>query len=301
MRFLTVKKSLIVLLILSLFLPVLAGAETVVTSFYPVWILTLNLTDGIEGVEVVNMAENVAGCLHDYSLRNSDMVTLSGADALLINGAGMESFLPVVTGAYPDLPVIDATEGLPFISESDVVEIGEAEEGETVNSHLWLDPQCAAGMAANLADGLVKLLPDHQQQIMDNLESFRERLQALDETIREETAAIDRKVIIFHEALPYFAEACSLTPAAIVNKEPEDSLPTAQLAAVSKLIGSEELMPLILKSAEEDPAVNTLVNETGIPVCELDPLTSGPENPPLDYYEAVMLRNVKTLLNALDT
>ncbi|MBO4470641.1 MAG: zinc ABC transporter substrate-binding protein [Clostridia bacterium] len=292
------KKSLIALLILSLFLPVLAGAETVVTSFYPVWILTLNLTDGIEGVEVVNMAEPTTGCLHDYSLRNSDMVTLSGADALLVNGAGMESFLPVVTGAYPDLPVIDATDGLPFISESDVVEIGEAEEGETVNSHLWLDPQRAAGMAANLADGLVKILPDHEQQIMNNLESFRERLQALDETIREETAAIDRKVIIFHEALPYFAEACGLTPAAIVNKEPEDSLPTAQLAAVSKLIGSEERMPLILKSAEEDPAVNTLVNETGIPVCELDPMTSGPENPPLDYYEAVMLQNVAALLNA---
>ena len=226
------------------------------------------------------------------------MVTLSGADALLVNGAGMESFLPVVTGAYPDLPVIDATNGLPFISESDVVEIGEAEEGETVNSHLWLDPQRAAGMAANLADGLVKILPDHEQQIMDNLEAFRDRLQALDDTIREETASIDRKVIIFHEALPYFAEACGLTPAAIVNKEPEDSLPTAQLAAVSKLIGAEERMPLILKSAEEDPAVNTLVNETGVPVCELDPMTSGPENPPLDYYEAVILQNVAALLNA---
>ena len=95
MRFLTVKKSLIALLILSLFLPVLAGAETVVTSFYPVWILTLNLTEGIEGVEVVNMAEPTTGCLHDYSLRNSDMVTLSGADALLVNGAGMESFLQI--------------------------------------------------------------------------------------------------------------------------------------------------------------------------------------------------------------
>ncbi len=59
-------------------------------------------------------------------------------------------------------------------------------------------------------------------------------------------------------------------------------------------------MPLILKSAEEDPSVNTLVNETGIPVCELDPLTSGPENPSLDYYETVMIRNVKILLNALN-
>ena len=58
-------------------------------------------------------------------------------------------------------------------------------------------------------------------------------------------------------------------------------------------------MPLILKSAEEDPSVNTLVNETGIPVCELDPMTSGPENPPLDYYESIMMQNVKTLLNAI--
>ena len=46
-------------------------------------------------------------------------------------------------------------------------------------------------------------------------------------------------------------------------------------------------------------AVNTLVNETGIPVCELDPMTGGPDDPPLDYYETVMIRNVKSLLSAL--
>ncbi len=58
-------------------------------------------------------------------------------------------------------------------------------------------------------------------------------------------------------------------------------------------------MPLILKSAEEDPSVNTLVNETGVPVCELDPLTSGPDDPPLDYYEIVMIENMKKLLSAM--
>ena len=211
-------------LLLVLFLPSSCLGETVVTSFYPIWLLALNLTDGIGGLQVRNLAAPETGCLHDYQLQTGDMKLLSEADIFLINGAGMESFLPVVTGAYPDLPVIDATDGLPFISESDIVEIGEAEEGEAVNSHLWLDPQRAAGMAANLAEGLVKLLPDREQQILDNLEKFSERLRALDETIREETAGIDRKVIIFHEALPYFAEACGLTPAAIVNKEPEDSL-----------------------------------------------------------------------------
>ncbi|MBQ6514796.1 MAG: zinc ABC transporter substrate-binding protein, partial [Clostridia bacterium] len=289
------KKILSLLLSLLLLFPALACAETVVTSFYPVWILTLNLTNGIEDLEVLNLAENTTGCLHDYSLQNSDMAVLSGADALLINGSGMESFLPVITSAYPELPVIDATAGLPFLSESDIVEIGEAEKGEEVNSHLWLDPQRAAGMASNLADGLIRLFPDCEQQITENLNAYRDRLLALDETLREALSGTQRKVIIFHEAFPYFAEACGLPVAAVINKEPEDSLPTAQLVRVAELIKTGESMPLILKSAEEDPAVNTLVNETGVSVCELDPMTSGPEDPPLDYYETVMIQNMKAL------
>ena len=293
------KKILPLLLSLLLLFPALACAETVVTSFYPVWILTLNLTNGIEGLEVLNLAENTTGCLHDYSLQNSDMAVLSGADALLINGSGMESFLPVITSAYPELPVIDATAGLPFLSESDIVEIGEAEKGEEVNSHLWLDPQRAAGMASNLADGLIRLFPDCEQQITENLNAYRDRLLALDETLREALSGTQRKVIIFHEAFPYFAEACGLPVAAVINKEPEDSLPTAQLVRVAELIKTGESMPLILKSAEEDPAVNTLVNETGVSVCELDPMTSGPEDPPLDYYETVMIQNMKALQDAL--
>ena len=293
------KKALCLILPLLLLLPALACAETIVTSFYPVWIMALNLTEGVSGVEVVNLAEPSTGCLHDYTLQNSDMVTLSGADALLINGAGMESFLPVITGAYPDLPVVDATSGLPFLSESDTVEIGEPEEGETVNSHLWLDPQRAAGMAANLADGLIRLMPDREQQISQNLEQFRDRLLALDATLKEGTGDTDRKVIIFHEAFPYFAEACGLSVSAVVNKEPDDDLSSAALSRILALISREDPMPLIIKSAETDRSVDVLVNETGIRVCELDPLTSGPDNPPLDYYETVMIRNMKALQEAI--
>ena len=294
------KKALCLLLAFLFLFPAFALAETVVTSFYPVWILTLNLTNGLEGVDVVNLAEPSTGCLHDYTLQNSDMVVLSEADALLVNGAGMESFLPVITGAYPDLPVVDATAGLPFLSESGIVEIGTPEEGETENSHLWLDPQRAAGMAANLAEGLIRLMPDREQQILQNLDQFRGRLLALDETLKEELGSSQRKVIIFHEAFPYFAEACGLPVAAVVNKEPEDALPTAQLVRVAELIRSETDLPLVLKSLEEDPSVNTLVYETGVPVCELDPMTSGPEDPPLDYYETVMIRNMKVLKSSLE-
>ena len=64
------------------------GQTTIVTSFYPMYVLTLNVTDGIDGVTVQNMAEQNVGCLHDYQLQTRDMVTLEGADALVINGGG---------------------------------------------------------------------------------------------------------------------------------------------------------------------------------------------------------------------
>ena len=87
------KRFTALLLVLVLF-PCLALSETVVTSFYPVWIMTLNLTRGLEDhVTVRNLAAPSVGCLHDYQLQTSDMKVLSGADAFVVNGAGMEAFL----------------------------------------------------------------------------------------------------------------------------------------------------------------------------------------------------------------
>ena len=80
----------------------------IVTSFYPMYILTSNIADGIEDVEVVNMTEPQTGCLHDYQLVPADLKVLEKADIFVINGAGMESFLEKVISQLPDLTVIEA-------------------------------------------------------------------------------------------------------------------------------------------------------------------------------------------------
>ena len=58
-------------------------AFRVVTSFYPMYIMALNVTDGIEGVQVENMAGQQAGCLHDYQLQTKDMKNLEQKNAEL--------------------------------------------------------------------------------------------------------------------------------------------------------------------------------------------------------------------------
>ena len=116
----------------------------IVTSFYPMYLFTRNLTEGISGVTVVNMTAQNAGCLHDYQLLSKDMKALGAADAFVINGAGMEGFLEKVIEQLPSLPVITASEGIEILCENAEHEHeeeqahGHAGHEHEENAHVWL-------------------------------------------------------------------------------------------------------------------------------------------------------------------
>ena len=294
------KRFTALLLVLVLF-PCLALSETVVTSFYPVWIMTLNLTRGLEDhVTVRNLAAPSVGCLHDYQLQTSDMKVLSGADAFVVNGAGMEAFLPEIARALPHLPVIEASEGIDLLENGDAVEILESEE-EEVNSHLWLDPVRAVRMAENIAAGLVRLMPEDGPVISANLQDYRSRLETLDQQLREGLEDLPRRdIVTFHEAFPYFAAAYGLHVVAVVSKEPGEVLTPAQMSVLVREIIRLGNPPLFVEPQYTDLSAQTLSRETGSSVWSLDPMVTGPEeNVPFDYYETVMLQNMETLIDAL--
>ena len=290
MRF--VKKLLAAVLLLCLVLPA-AAAETVVTSFYPVWIFALNLCDGLEGVEVRNLAAPETGCLHDYQLSAGDMRALAGADVFLINGAGMESYLAHVFEALPDLPVADASTGVKLLPS----ETGETE----FNPHIWLDAENAVTMVNNLAEGLMAAMPDRAEAISANRDAFAARLAALDAELKERLAPVaGRQIITFHEAFPYFAAAYGVEVAAVIAKEPGDALSPRELADLIAAVRKLDCPPLFTEPQYADTAARTVADETGAGVWKLDPCVTGPgADVPLTYYEDVMRRNAETLLQAL--
>ena len=295
------KRLLILVLALCLMAtPVFALAATAVTSFYPIWIFALNLTEGIDEIEVVNLAAPDTGCLHDYQLQTGDMKALAKADLFLVNGAGMESYLDVVRKDFPDLPVTVASEGIEFLAGQNAMEIGEAEE-EGVNSHIWLDAANAASMTANLAEGLRNAFPQYADRITENETAYVEKLMALDAELREKLSGLKKNgIVTFHEAFPYFAKAYGLEVLAVVNKEPGETLTVKQMAELTEAVKALGLPPLFTEPQYEDLNARTLVQETGAQVYSLDPVVTGPEEDvPLDLYEQVMRQNAETLLEAL--
>ena len=122
----------------------MASPFRIVTSFYPLQIMALNIASDIPDVTVENLAPPMTGCLHDFSLTPKQLQSLSGASVLIINGRGMEAFLEKVIRRYPNLPIIVASEG----------------QG---NPHVWMSVPLARKMVARIASQLAQLDKRHQQ------------------------------------------------------------------------------------------------------------------------------------------
>lgn len=247
-------------------LPALS-AETlrVVTSFYPVYVATLNVTDGVPGVEVHNLTSPHIGCLHDYQLTAGDVRKLAEADVLLANGAGMETFLGKVRKQFPSLRVAEASEGIPLMDG---------------NPHVWVSFPGATKQVDNIAGALALAAPDKADAFRANAEKYKAALHALDERMRSALAPhAGTPIVTFHEAFPYFARDFRLDLAGVIAREPGTEPSARELADTIELVRDRKVKALFAEPQFPDKSAQVISRETGVKVHELDPVATGPSEP----------------------
>ncbi|MGB4660652.1 MAG: zinc ABC transporter substrate-binding protein, partial [Mobilitalea sp.] len=142
----------------------LAGEDKlqIVTTIYPVYMIGLNIAGETDKIEVKSLTKLNTGCLHDYQLTTEDMKIIASADILVINGGGMEGFLDDIQINYPELTVIDASEGitmLPNTSEGYEFETHEGEEEhDENNAHVWLNPKLYISQIETVREGILNFI-----------------------------------------------------------------------------------------------------------------------------------------------
>ena len=223
------------------------------------------------------------------------MKALAKSQALLVNGAGMESFLPGLEEQFPNLKIVDCSQGVALMGEEQDEQ--DHDHGE-YNAHIWLDPQNAIQMVRNLRDGLTELLPGSANKIAENAEAYISKLEALDAELREAIAALpEKQIVTFHEAFPYFAKAYGLEVVAVVALEPDEPISPRMLKRVIQQVKDAGCPPLFSEPQYENTALRTIAQETGAAVYELDPLVTGDGG--LTAYEDTMHKNLAVLREAL--
>jgi metal cation ABC superfamily ATP binding cassette transporter, binding protein len=263
----------------------------IVTSFYPMYVATINITNGVDGVEVSNMTKPQTGCLHDYQLMTEDMKTLEKADAFVVNGAGMEDFMDKVTEQQKKLKVIDASRGIELIHDD--------EEGD--NPHVWLSVTDAITQVRNIADQLKEADPAHAPAYEKNAVAYIEKLTSLKSEMH---AALDnvphKDIVTFHEAFPYFAKEFNLNIIGVVEREPGTEPTPTELQETIEQVNALPTKVLFTEPQYSPAAAETIARETGAKIYTLDPVVTGEATPAAkNAYIDTMKNNMKTLQEAL--
>lgn len=273
-------------------------------SFYPIAIMALNITDGVEGVAVESMAQQQTGCLHDFQMTTADMKKAETADAFLINGAGMEGFLDKISDQLPELPVIDSSTGIPLIASGEDHHHdggeGHDHDQEDYNPHLWVSITNCMEQVRNLSEGIIALDPEHEAEYRVNTETYLEKLSALRDKMHSALDHVKNKdIITFHEAFPYFAEEFGLHIAAVINREPDSQPSAKELADTIRLVRETGVKALFVEPLYPETSADIIAAETGAQVYVLDPAVSGEWDK--NAYLTAMESNLQVLEQALNS
>jgi zinc transport system substrate-binding protein len=262
---------------------------TIAASFYPMYIMALNVAKDVPNVKVIDMTPQTSGCLHDYTVTTDDMKNLEGAQFLIINGAGMESFMDKVISQFPSLKVIDSSSGIELIK-------GDGDEGD--NPHIWVGISGAIQQVKNIGSALAAQDPDNAAKYNANTDAYVKKLEAEKDKMHEALDNIEnRDIITFHEAFPYFAQEFNLNIVGVIEREPGSEPSAQELADTIETIKGLNVKALFAEPQYSAKAAETIAAETGAKVYTLDPAVTGPMD--ADAYITIMDNNLKVLQQAL--
>ncbi|MCD8020535.1 MAG: metal ABC transporter substrate-binding protein [Clostridiales bacterium] len=288
------------------------GKDTfqIVTSFYPLYIMMLNIADGVPGVELRNMADPQTGCLHDYQLRPADLVSIEGADMFLANGGGMEDFLTDVLEAYPALTIVYALDGVgeDALLAGDEHDHEDSEDSddhdyddkqEDINPHTWLDPAFYKQELVYVTSMLGKFDEEHAELYEQNLAGYIARIDALTEEYEELAAQEGKKgCVLLHESFAYLAEAYGFPVLESVDVEKDSGFSAKEIRMLIDEV-AEAGAGMILSDSQYSGRISELLaRETGMETYQLDAGVSGDYEK--DAWIECMRKNLEELKNAAD-
>lgn len=258
--------------------------------FYPLYVSLLNITDGVEGIELSLLAPPDTGCLHDYQLTTKDMKKIENSNILVANGAGMEDFIEKILETKKDSLII-ASEGFELTDN---------------NSHVWVSPEGAIHQTQRIVEGLSHLDPSNATKYVMNGNAYLLKLQNLRNhmhSILDEYSG--KKIVTFHEAFPYFASEFNLEIASVIEREPGEAPGPKelkeQISEINSIISDGNKIALFAEPQYSSSAAEIIAKETGLKVYELDPCVTGNLKSEYikDSYITAMKKNAEVLKEAL--
>jgi ABC-type Zn uptake system ZnuABC Zn-binding protein ZnuA len=248
------------------------------------------------------------GEVHTFDPTPTDLARVADAELIVMNGLGLDEWLGrLAADSGTDATtaaLAESLEGVEYLEGDGHADEAAAEpghEGENVNPHLWLNVAYGIRYAERIGEALAGVDPAHAADYEAGTAAYTARLRQLDTWAREQLAAIpepDRRIVSFHEAFPYFAEAYGLEIVGTVIEVPGQDPSAGEIAALIEAIRESGAKAVFSEAQFDDQLARTIAQEAGVAV-ESDLYNDSLGEPPADTYEGLIRWDVERVVAAL--
>ena len=275
------KKILIIMLIIAVAIGIAIWVTTrkheeakndnlkIVTSFYPIHVMTANITQNVQDVELVNMTEANVGCLHDYTISTTDMKKIEKADIYIQNGLGLESFMDKIISAYPELKVIDTSADI-----SNKIQ----DENET-NPHIWTSIENYIKQVETICQKLCEYDNKNVEAYKANCESYLQKINQEKQKYENQLQKLNgEKAICLNEGLEYLLKELKMQVTQVETNHEESTMSAETLKSLIEKMKDENIKIIVVDKDDNIKNAETLANETGAKIYKLDSGLTGETN-----------------------
>ena len=271
----------------------------------------------MQGVGEPSLLIEGAGSPHNYSLKPSQANELQKANLIFWIGHDLEAFLErSIENIAPQavsVPLIEShgIKTLPFREgasfdehdhdkhdehdhdkhdEHDHDKHDEHDHGE-FDPHVWLDPNNAKILVAEIEEQLTKIYPKHADTFANNANTITKELDALTDEINLELKDVKSKgYIVFHDAYQYFEHRFDMSALGSVTVSPEVMPGVNRIRKLQQKVKQLEAICVFSEPQFEPKLVATITENTSAGSGVLDPLGASIEKGPQLYFK--LIRNM---------
>jgi zinc/manganese transport system substrate-binding protein len=230
---------------------------------------------------------------HVYEPTPADLVRVSSADVLVVNGLGFEGWMTRLASAaqFRGTTVI-ASQGIRARTEQGVTD-----------PHAWHDLRNAERYVLNIAQALAALRPAAAERFSSRANRYVAALRELDAQARRSFDAIPRNArvaVIAHDAFGYLADAydLQLLPALGMSTDSEPS--AATVANLIRQIRTHRARAVFVENIRDPRLIERIAAEGGVKLGgRLYSDALGPPGSPASNYIDLYRHNIGALVYAL--
>lgn len=281
-------------LLFSIATPARAELKVVVT-IKPVHALVAGVMQGIATPELL-----VTGSAspHTFAMRPSGARALNAADVFFRVSPWVEPFTARLESSLPSSVRMVTLANSPGIEKlairrGDTFEphdhdhqhdhSGDHEIEESAkDGHVWLDPDNAQRMVAEIARVLSEIAPEEALRLQENAARVTAAIEALDKEIAAELLPVSvRPYVVFHDAYQYFERRYGLSPVGAITIGPDVQPGARRLSEIRRKIAGLGAVCVFAEPQYQHNVIGAITEGSNTRAATLDPegalISPGPE------------------------